>query len=81
MFMEPIEVATAALTPAPRPRAVSLTLAAGLAFILLSAALMLPWALVMAGWFGVAAAARSIGGILGQARAIVLFSGRTVLGR
>ena len=81
MFMEPIEIATAALEPSPRSRATWLKLVVGLIFLAVCAMLMLPWTLLMAVWFGVAAAARLIGSLAREARAILHFSGETVLGR
>ncbi len=81
MFMEPIEIATAALEPAPRTRAAASKLAVGLAFLALCAMLMLPWAALMAAWFGLAAAVQATGGIVRKTRDVLIFSGETVLGR
>ncbi len=81
MFMEPIEIATAALEPAPRRKATVLKLVVGLAFLGLCAVLMLPWTLLVAAWFGLAVGARAVGGALRGVRDLLLFSGETVLGR
>ena len=81
MFMEPIEIATAALEPAPRSNAKVFKLVVGLIFLAVCSALMLPWALLMAVWFGVAATMRAFGGLARESLAILRFSGETVLGR
>jgi hypothetical protein len=81
MFIEPIEVATAALAPAPRRRSDALKLAVGIAFLAVCTLLMLPWTLLMAAWFGTAAAVGAVRSLVRDARAILLFSGETVLGR
>jgi hypothetical protein len=81
MFIEPIEIATTALTPTPRSRPAALKLAVGVAFLALCTLLMLPWTLLVAAWFGAAAAWRAVACILRDTRAILIFSGETVLGR
>ena len=81
MFMEPIEVATAALEPAPRSRSTALKLAVGALFLLVCAMLMLPWTLLIAAWFGMAAGVRAIGALIREMRPILIFSGETVTGR
>lgn len=81
MFMEPIEVATAALEPSPRSRSTALKLVVGVVFLVLCALLMLPWTLLVGAWFGLAAGWRAGALLLREMRAIVFFSGETVLGR
>ena len=81
MFMEPIEIATAALEPAPRTRATMVKLAVGLAFLAVCTALLLPWTLLIGAWFAIATSVRAIGKIAREVRAMLLFSGETLLGR
>jgi uncharacterized membrane protein len=81
MFIEPIEIATTALTPAPRSRPAALKLAVGVIFLALCALLMLPWTLLFAAWFAAAAAWRTVARIRRNTRALLIFSGETVLGR
>ena len=81
MFIEPIEVATAALAPVPRSRSTRLKLAVGLVFLAVCVMLVLPWTLLVALWFGLAACFRGIATALRHTRAMVTYSGETVLGR
>ncbi len=78
MFMQKIDVAAAA--PA-QPRPLALKLAAGLIVTLICAAAMVPWALLVACWAGVAMVATVAGRTVRLAYRSVLYAGEAVVGR
>jgi hypothetical protein len=78
MYMERIEVA--AETAAPRkPKA--LKLAAGLAFLIVSALVTVPWFCIVAVWMVVAGGARGLGKLGRFIHDTLCYAGELVVGR
>jgi hypothetical protein len=78
MFMERIEIPAKTAAPA-RPKALKLT--AGLAFLLVSALVMVPWLCVVGAWFVVTGSVRAVAKLGRTIHDTLCYAGELVVGR
>ncbi|MEA3004435.1 MAG: hypothetical protein QOH81_3223 [Sphingomonadales bacterium] len=78
MFMQRIEAQAETAAPS-RPKA--LKLAAGIAFLLVSALVMVPWLCIVAAWFVIGGAARGAARLGRTIYDTVSYAGELVIGR